>query len=825
MTIHLCVLEAYDKVGTAAVTLYYATKGFTSTPSDTPANTFFDPRIVMPASIRRTMFAPGRTFGASQVGFGDLVLANEDGDLDFLEDYAFDGRSITQYRGDEGSAFPGGYTKVLVATMEQAVPDLRSYRIKIRDRQDEVDIPFQPTKYAGNNALPAGLEGVAGDLKGKPKPICYGVVKNISPPLVNTSKLIYQVNDGVVASVDEVYDSGIKITRSPSLWNQETTPSSSNQVNAIGYDPNANRWVAVLDGGALWTSDNDGATWTARTSSFSSDAIFDVLWAEELSLWVAVGNSGKIATSSNGTSWTQRTNTFSRAVRGIGFDGTTLVAVGLDDGVGGDGEIETSTNGTSWTTRSSGVSENLLCVHFGRGLFVAGANDTSGQGHIITSPDGTTWTETTQHPIVEPIQSIAFGRGRFVLASKFTTQTAYSDDGISWTLGGNFGDTAAAFGRDVFYSELLGRFILAGNDGSFNHVIASSVDASRSKWWKVDWTNHDAGFGTSNVLAVHGSANTIILGAGNGKVATLKVISAYSTEANMLDDDNIPSPGTYKPYLTGGYIRLGSPPAGLITADVTQGAAASDRTAGQIFTDVLLQAGLTSADWTAGDITTLDSSIDDVIGYWSGTAEVLASAVLNLIAESVGGWWGIDAVGSFRIKELLSPAAVSSVLTITRNDMVGHLRRIPPKDPGRGIPSYRSIVRHSRNYTVQDRDLAGGVTDVRRAELAREWAEEVSTDATVQTAHLLAREQTYHTLLSVAADAVTYASRVQTLRGVRRSNYELAVRHDSDTEALDLGSIITIEHSRFGLSAGKKMAIMNLEPEPNRGIINIGAWG
>ena len=126
---------------------------------------------------------------------------------------------------------------------------------------------------------------------------------------------------------------------------------------------------------------------------------------------------------------------------------------------------------------------------------------------------------------------------------------------------------------------------------------------------------------------------------------------------------------------------------------------------------------------------------------------------------------------------------------------------------------------------MQDRDLAGGVTDVRRAELANEWAEETSTDATVQTAHLLAREQIYQTLLSVAADAVTAVARFQTLRGVKRSIYEFAVRHDSDTEALDMGSIVTITHSRFGLSAGVKMAIMQLEPEPNKGLINIGVWG
>ena len=60
---------------------------------------------------------------------------------------------------------------------------------------------------------------------------------------------------------------------------------------------------------------------------------------------------------------------------------------------------------------------------------------------------------------------------------------------------------------------------------------------------------------------------------------------------------------------------------------------------------------------------------------------------------------------------------------------------------------------------------------------------------------------------------------------MKRSPYEFAVRHDSDTETLDLGSIVMIEHSRFGLSAGKQMVVMDIEPVPNEGIINLGVWG
>ena len=810
MIIHLAVLDAYDKVGASAETLYFATKGFTSTPSDTPVNTFFDPRITSPAKISRTMFAPGRTFGASQVGFGDLVLSNEDGALDFLEDYAFDGRSITQYRGDEGSAFPGGYTKVLVATMEQAVPDLRSYRIKIRDRQDEVDIHLQPTKYAGNNALPAGLEGVAGDLKGKPKPICYGVVKNISPPLVNTSKLIYQVNDGAVDSVDEVYDSGIKLSRTWTNWNQETTPVSTALLSCHFADG-----IYVVTGVGVILTSTDGATWTSRTSSMTN-LIHDAAYSPDLDLWVVVGQFSGIETSPDGITWTSRTSPFSF--------GTGIFTVSWGNGVfvigASSNQLASSTDGISWTTRTSAQTGGTCRSSvFARGLFVVGGGTNSGE--IQTSTDGTTWTlrESGLDNTITTL-GIAFGRGLYVAgglsaASATNVVVATSRDGITWT-SREVRDIAF---NDVEYSELLGRFIAAGQAApGYAHVILTSLDG-------IDWDIQEGGFASSAVQAV-GVRDTQVVAVGNGgKIATLKVDADYASEAALLDDDNIPKPGTYLSYLAGGLFRLGSPPAGLITADVTQGAAASDRTAGQIFTDVLVKAGLTSSDWTAADITTLDASLSDVIGYWSGITEVLASDVLSMIAESIIGWWGIDAIGSFRIKELLSPAAGTSVLTITANDMVRHLQRVPPQDPGRGIPSYRSIIRYAKNYTVQDRALAGGVTDVRRAELAREWAEEVSTDATVQTAHLLAREQKYHTLLSVAADAATYASRVQTLRGTKRGMYEFAVPHDSDTETLDLGSIVTIKHPRFGLSAGKKMAMIELDPEPNEGIINLGVWG
>lgn len=221
------IVAAIDSIGTTT-TLYYSSGGFTTSPTDTPANTFFDPRLKQPALMTRNVFTQGTTTGQSSVGYGEIVLVNNDGGLDGLINYGFDGRSVTVRFGEIGSTYPSGFVTLLKGTMEQAELTWNAVAIKVRDRQAEfANKQIQTTKYAGNNSLPNGLEGVAGDLKGKPKPICYGKVYNISPPCVNTSRLIYQVNDGAVSSVDYVYDRGVSLTKGADYTSQSDMETNS----------------------------------------------------------------------------------------------------------------------------------------------------------------------------------------------------------------------------------------------------------------------------------------------------------------------------------------------------------------------------------------------------------------------------------------------------------------------------------------------------------------------------------------------------------------------------------------------------------------------
>jgi len=55
------------------------------------------------------------------------------------------------------------------------------------------------------------------------------------------------------------------------------------------------------------------------------------------------------------------------------------------------GTILTSSDGTTWTERTSGTSEYLRGVTYGNGLFVT----VGWEGTILTSSDGTTWDNRT----------------------------------------------------------------------------------------------------------------------------------------------------------------------------------------------------------------------------------------------------------------------------------------------------------------------------------------------------------------------------------------------------------------------------------------------
>jgi len=72
-------------------------------------------------------------------------------------------------------------------------------------------------------------------------------------------------------------------------------------------------------------------------------------------------------------------------------DSSSTTSSGLFVVVGDSGTILTSSDGTTWTSRTSGTSNGLFIIFYGNCTFVA----VGYSGTILTSSDGTTWTSRT----------------------------------------------------------------------------------------------------------------------------------------------------------------------------------------------------------------------------------------------------------------------------------------------------------------------------------------------------------------------------------------------------------------------------------------------
>lgn len=168
-------------------------------------------------------------------------------------------------------------------------------------------------------------------------------------------------------------------------------------------------------------------SWSVRTNPGVAQTLNCVVWSSALNLWCAVGTSGLVLTSPDGTTWT------SRAAGATAFVGVVWAASpGLFLAWTAGTSYYTSADGVTWTSRTLPITP-LSRVIAGAGLFLV--SDSSSK-NIYTTPDGITWTardgalsnpgSTTQAPVV-----LGFN-GKIFIGIIASNCISTSFDGITW---------------------------------------------------------------------------------------------------------------------------------------------------------------------------------------------------------------------------------------------------------------------------------------------------------------------------------------------------------------------------------------------------------
>ena len=258
-------------------------------------------------------------------------------------------------------------------------------------------------------------------------------------------------------------------------------------INGIAYG--GGKFVAVGNAGKIAYSTDGGVNWTLiytgnggeNNSGFGTNTnvhINGIAWNGS-DKFVAVGTSGRMATSPNGTDWTpilSANNKFTDGTTGISIYGIAY-GNGKWVAVGGSGRIaHWDGSAENWTAVTPGTSSDLGNSKFGtsniRGIAYGGTGANAkfvavGEGgKMAYSTDGTTWAAVTNSTFdTSHIYGIAWGNNMFVAVGQ-SGKMAYSADGISWT---GISATESKFGSssNIIYGITYGgnKFVAVGQSG------------------------------------------------------------------------------------------------------------------------------------------------------------------------------------------------------------------------------------------------------------------------------------------------------------------------------------------------------------------------
>ncbi len=784
MVLFLVEVDYYDRLSATVGTLYFA-----SDPCTAANGTDYSPELLTLPSVARNAFGDGRTTGATDISIGELVIQNADGVHDAWADYAFDGREVRCYIGQATYTNIGQFTRYLTCVAEgmefrqTETADGVSDQIVLRlmDKLALLDELLQPSVYAGSNAAGNGFEGDA-NLADVPKPLAFGLVTNVTPKPINPNKLLYQYHDGP-AVVMAVYEGGAAITAGNDYPGQEMLVAASTAAGT--YDTCIAAGMFKLGSSPTLAITCDAArdvsvsTWSTA-GSFTFTVPNNVTQIEVYS-WGAGGGRGFGGGIGGGGGFA-----FARLavtpgeiltiiVGGPGGPGTgsaggaggasaqcTGGAGGLSSGANGAGG-----GGGSSAIRRSGTPLTIAAGGGGGGgsnesTFDAGAGGGAigESGHGDSPGDGATQTAGDQGP----------GGGA---------------DGTQST-GGAGTQSDAGGGGGGWWGGEAGKN--GGGGGGSSYVTPSVVPTDYELVVGSGKTPGGSGYPFRPASAATGGG-----GAAAGKARAVVIVDCTAAQAQ-----NLQAAGMIKQVLQNSTL-FGEP-------EVIQ-----DET----LVSILAEDG--SAIVSEGAIYTTALPTYE-LGFYAD-AGMSIRGTLDAIVNSCHGAYSCSRLGHLKFVTLALPSGADR--SYTTDDVVS-LERVAPRDTWQSAGVHTIKTEYARNWTLMsDSQLATSISDDRKAFLTRETRITAYTSDTAKTAHRLAQELSFSTIIARLSEANTYTENLASLYVNPRPRFTGKLLLDEVTATIDIGEQIQITSSRFGLSAGPIFDCLGVSLDPVRMIVEL----
>jgi len=303
------------------------------------------------------------------------------------------------------------------------------------------------------------------------------VQEELATVVENAGEVLDKTNNAQVYSVLRAITGGLQ----PANWTIGSPAGAyTGACNSFAYAADIARWIFVGASGEIQTSDDQGFTWTQRTSDGPFAGTLLGVGYDGSGLFCIVGSTGEIQTSPDGITWTARTaaGAYAGTWQNVDHDQS-----GLWVAVGASGELQTSADGITWTQRTvPGGPGTLQGLRFANSLWV-----TADGSDLWTSPDAITWTLRSTINILAIDYSPELDR--WVAVGGAANLVSSSEDGITWTA--RTPPTGVTVGiTDVIYSSAAGAFVAVGGGAAEPNVLISFDGIS---WKAVEWESANAG--------------------------------------------------------------------------------------------------------------------------------------------------------------------------------------------------------------------------------------------------------------------------------------------------------------------------------------------
>lgn len=783
--VYLVEISAHN--GTEVVTLRYATSGVVV------GGYYYEPRVVNPGSIRAMLFGEGTTFGASSTGYGEIVLVNSDGALDPLIGYGQSGRDVMIKR------FLAGVVTLLAAcTGEQATVTTEQVALRVKDPSAVFSAPVQTNKYNGTNSLPNGVDGTD-DIKGKEKPLVFGTVYNVAPTLVNTSRLIYQASDGVVAALPAVYDKGVKLAAGSTYTSQ-----ADMEANA----PAAGEYRAWLSGGMFRLG-------SSPVGQITCDAVEGATAADRTAAQVAKRIAlRKLASGALVTQDFTDLDALNAAEVGIYINGNTTYRAALDDVLGSIG---------GWWSFDTGGKLNVGRLDAPAGtpaMSLTGAEALS-LDRVATNDAGRgvpayqVNLDYQKNYTVQPAGSLA-GSVPNISAAAWIPST--------FPVSGNWYDIA--YGNGQYVAVLLtaeGNNLAVSSDGKAWRMLSAAQNGS-TVWTTVSYIN----------------GKFILTAPGAGKVA-------YSTNLTTWTVSTLPSTGYWSriSYGNGVYVVTSTDKCATSTDLLTwtsrtipAGEWASTAFGNGRFVTVSINS---NALWSYDGVvwnTVVTPMYTNLVSFVSGVFVTLSTGTTNTVYYSNDGvsWltttlpiagkaWPSITVGNGAFV-LFSPSdGVNRLLVST--DGKNWVESSGPVDRVYDMALMGQTTVFMLKLSASDYSYATLSANPTQSQfVGTEYRSVTATDTAVLTQHINAPAIDVQSLIVSPAAAQTEATRLLNLYKVRRDYIVVTCKRSAlITQLPALGKTVKLTYPRFGYDSGKLFTFLGYEQHIDTDEVTLYLWG